>query len=267
MSALAIGFPPVGVFGIALAVLGAILSVVGFKGWKRIAFPAFFILLGIGEFTSIWKADLAHQDELARQHNDVENLRVDLRTSDTQRQVAEAYLKAKLEDAYQMNAQLAKFAPAIMKLAETSAEFTRKQYEVKVTSDKELYAFTMAEVKKIREFSQKYQTLSRQQTDEQFNSMRRPNLTEAERQQRWNEQTQKSTQLYYSRDNEFRTSILPDALYARQELLKRKISEPTLSPMQKSEVDIVMRGALAGPYPELALANYLEVMAKQLRLE
>ncbi len=208
-----------------------------------------------------------HERELDDQRQAVMSLRSVIQTNEVRSAADMGYLKAKLEDSEKLNEKLSKFAPAVMKLAETSAEFTRKQYETKVTSDKELYAFTIDVVKKIREFSQKYETLSRQQTDEMMNSVRQPNLTEAEKQQRWNQDTQKSIQLYYNRDNEFRTSILPDALYARQELLKRKLPEPTVSPMQKSEVDMVARGMLAGPYPELALADYLEIMAKPLSLK
>jgi|SRR6267154_215485 len=153
-----------------------------------------------------------------------------------------------------------------MKLAQSSAEFTRKQYEAKITTDKELHDFTMVVVGKIREFSHKYQLLQERQSEEMMNSVRQPNLTEAERQQRWNQQTQTITQLYYQRTFEFRDSILPDAIYAKTELLKRKVTEPVLMPMQKSEVETVLRGVLAGPYPEVALAVYLELMAKQLAL-
>lgn len=66
----------------------------------------------------------------------------------------------------------------------------------------------------------------------------------------------------YKMDFEFRDFILPDAIYARSELLKRKMPEPAMNPMQKSEVDIVFRGSLAGAYPELAAADYLELMAR-----
>jgi len=229
----------------------------------RVGVIAFGFSVSALTWLQIQRANGQHANEAHQQHVDIENLRDDLHKSETDRQVAEAYLKAKLEDSYQMNAQLTQLGPALMKLAQTSAHFERKQYEAKTTSDKELQDFTLGVVKKIREFSQKYETLERQQTDEMMMTTRQAQ-SDAERQRRWNEGTQKEIQLYYNRDAEFRASILPDALYARNELLKKKLPEPTLTPMHKSEVDIVLSGMLAGPYPELALADYLEVMAKEL---
>jgi hypothetical protein len=251
-------------FSILLAVLGAIVSILEFSGWKRWVMVLLFVLLGVGEYVSIRKADDAHAKEINDQKQAVETLRNIVQVNEIRNAGDMGYLKAKLEDSEKSNDRLSKFAPAIMKLAETSEEFTRKQYEVKVTSDKELYEFTMGVVKKIRDFSTKYQTLQRQQIDEAINASRTSNLSDAERHQRWNEETQKSIQLSYARDNEFRTSLLPDATYARQELLKRTLPEPVLPREQKYDVDMVFRGMLAGIYPELALANYLELMVKPL---
>lgn len=233
--------------------------------WASIVFVgvATSVLTGVSQS----HARKEHERELDEQRQAVMSLRSVIQTNEVRNAADMGYLKAKLEDSEKLNEKFSRFAPAVMKLAETSAEFTRKQYEAKVTSDKELYAFTMGVVKKIREFSQNYEILSRQQSDEMMNRVRQPNLTEAEKQQRWNEDTQKSIQLYYSRNGEFRASVLPDALYARQELLKRKLPEPTMSPMQKSEVDMVVQGILAGSYPELALADYLELMTKPLSLK
>jgi len=266
MPLLAMWFPSVGMFGVLLAVIGAVVSILAFTGWKRIALASLFVLLGIGEIVSINRADTAHDNEVRTQHTDIENLRGDLHKSDTERQVAEAYLKAKLEDSYQMNAQLSQLGPALLKIAQTSAAFERKQYEVKVVTDKQLRDFTLVLVSKIQQFSQKYVLLQRQQSDEEMNSVRSPQLSDSERQQRWSQSTQKEIQLYYSRDFEFRTSILPDAIYVRNEFQKRKVPEPILTPLEKSNVDMVLRGVLAGPYPERALANYLELLAKQLPL-
>ena len=267
MSLLAIWFPPVGAFGVLLAALGAGLSLIGFAGWRRIVYASLFVLLGIGDVVSAIRADGAHQVELKAQHDDIENLRAELRKSEVHRQVSEAYLKAKLEDSYQMYSQLAESGPALLKLAQTSAESERKQYEAKVRSAKELYDFTMGVVRKIRDFSQKYRLLEAQESESLMNSMKQPQLSDADRQQRWNQAMQKEIQLNYNRDFEFRSTILPDAVHAKYELQKRKVPDPPLSPVQRSEVDMVLRGVLAGSYPELAVADYLELMAKQLSLK
>jgi len=262
----AMWFPPVGTFGIVLAVLGFIVSIIEFKGWLRIILALGCVLLGIGEVISIVKADTTHDVEVKQQHADVENLRSDLHKSEIERQVAEAYLKAKLEDSYQMNAQLAQLGPALLKLAQTGAEFQKKQYEAKVTSDKELYDFTMGVVKKIRDFSSKYRQLEDKQASVLAISSRDPQLSDAERQRRWNDNTQKEIQLYYARDAEFHSTILSDALYAKNEMQKRGLPEPGMGqlPMAMSNVDMALRGILAGSYPELSLADYLELRAKEI---
>jgi len=241
-------------------------SILAFTGWKRMVLALAFVLLGIGELVSIHKADKAHETEISNQHIDLENLRYDLRKSEIDRQISEAYLKAKLEDSYQMNAQLAQLGPALLKLAEVSATFQKKQYESKITSNRELYDFTIGVAKKIRDFSDKYRALGRQQSDASLAAMSGVQ-SDAERQRRWDEGIQKEIQLSYVRDSEFRTSILPNALYANNELQKKRIPEPSLTPIQKSNVDMVLRGVLAGSYPELELADYLELRAKEIPLK
>ena len=202
MAYVALWFPPVGSFGIVLAVAGFIVSIIEFKGLLRVLLCTCCLLLGIGEIVSIVKADNAHNAEVGQQHADIENLRGDLRKSETEHQVAEAYLKAKLEDSYQMNTQLAQLGPALMKLAQVSAEFEKKQYESKTASNKELYDFTMGVVKKIRDFSEKYKTLESQETDALMASAKGAQ-SDAERQRRWSEGTQKEIQLYTTESRNF----------------------------------------------------------------
>ena len=92
--------------------------------------------------------------------------------------------------------------------------------------------------------------------------------SEAERSKLWAEENNNFIAAYYRTDTEFRTSILPDAVYVRNELLRRKIPEPPPNPMHLiSLVQMVFTGSLAGPYPEFDAADYLEQTAKQLRLK
>lgn len=258
----ALWFPPAGTFGIVLAVIGFIVSIIGFKGGRRVVLALVCVGLGVGEVVSIIRAEHAHASEQEQQHIDIESLRGELRRSETERQVSEAYLKAKLEDSYQVNAQLARFAPALMKLAKSTEEFTHRQFDAKIENDKDLYELTMQVVGKTREFSQKY-AKEREQLFDELTAIQ-PNLTEAERERLWNENIQKDIALHYTREREFRSLILPDALYVRQELQRRKMAEPSLSPTKKHEVDLVFQAVLAGVQPELAMADYLEIMAKPL---
>src|SRR5579862_5049671 len=255
---------PVGVCILVLTVIGAVLSVLEFRGWRRVVLVAVFVLLGLGEYVGIRQADFAHQLEVGKLNDKLDVFQA----SEVRNAVDLAYLKAKLEDASKMNEQLSQFAPAIMKLAQTSAEFTRKQYENKAMSDHDLYALTSLAVKNIRDFSSKYRAMDEKLFNETTNKIRSGSRTQADMVRLSGEEAQSFSDLRLQRDSEFRNSILPDAIFARQEMLKRKLPEPNLSQMEQATVDMVLHtGMLAGPYPELALADYLEVMAKPLSLK
>jgi hypothetical protein len=252
------------VIGIGGVLIGIKLT----KGESHNIWWTIIIIMGIGTSILTWKSQSHaredHKYEINQQKQAVESLRIIINANEIRNAGNMGYLRAKLEDSERWNEKLSQFAPAVARLAETTADFTRKQYEAKLVSDKELYNLTMDVVKRIRDFYQKYRALSDKQNEERMAISRITKFTEAERQNQWIKETQKSTQFYLDRDNEFRSSILPDALYARQELSKRKLSEPNLSPMNKSTVNMVLRGMLAGPYPELELADYLELMAKPI---
>ena len=257
MATFAIWLPPAGIFSLVLAVLGAIVSIWEFKGWKRIALASAFVLLGVGEGVVLYRADVAHDAEVKQQHVDVEALRSDLQKSELQRAAESAYLRAKIED-------YDKFGPALMLIAKTGAEFQRKQYENKVQTEKELYDFTMDVVKRIRALEAKYND-AEEKARADYDVARRGKITIEDNRGPWNDYIAKSTQLSTMKDREFRDTILPDALYARGEMWRRHIPEPVLDPMNRAGVDSALRGMLAGPYPEMSLAVYLEDMAKHLR--
>jgi hypothetical protein len=62
---------PVGGFSTLLAVLGAIVSILEFKGWKRWFFAFIFLLLGAGEWTVLIRNDNAmRKTETARQNQE-----------------------------------------------------------------------------------------------------------------------------------------------------------------------------------------------------
>ncbi len=254
------------IVGALLIIVTAILADKVSQRWKKWCW-ALFVVLVLAQAGLQIKSKRAgeakareQESEIRSQHTDIQNLMGELRKSETQRQVDNAILRTKLED----YSQLAQLGPALMKLAQTSAEFQRKQYETKVTSDKELYDLAMKSVDQIREFSKKYSML---ESENMRPILGFAQMSDAERQQKWNENTNKLIQLFYAKQSEFQTSILPDALYVRNEMLRRKLPEPPLEPAQKSEVNMVLHGALAGVYPELVFANYLAQMAKPLSLK
>ncbi len=202
-------FPSVGTFGIVLAVAGSLVSLLALTSWKR-SLALLFALLGVGEIVSIHKADVAHETEVENQHQDIETLTKELQKSETQRQMENAVLQTKLED----YAGLSRLGPALMKLAQASAEFQKKQYETKVISDRDLYDLTMKAVKNIRDFSKKYAELELKREQSLSNSTSGL-VSEIERQQKLSDEINRSFQLYRAKQSEFQISILPDAIYAR----------------------------------------------------
>jgi hypothetical protein len=262
LSAIIAWFPniPAGAFGIILAVLGALVAVLEFKGAKRFWWASAFILLGVFELVVIIRADQAHDAEVTTFTHEINGVKEQLHQSELARVADTNKLQGKVE-------VFAEFAPAVIKLAQATELSARKTFEAKMLSNKDLYDATIDVVKKLREFGQRRRLESSQQTDANMAAMQ-ATTTEAEKAKVWADQSNKLVATYYQKDAEFRTSILPDAVYVRNELLRRKIPEPPPNPMRPtSMVQMVFTGSLAGAYPEFDAADYLEQMAKQLRLK
>ncbi len=255
----AMWFPSVGTFGIVLAIIGSRVSLLNFTAWKRIGLAVVFVLLGMGEILSLYRADRSHEIEARNQHNDIQNLTEELHKSEAQRQVENATLRTRLED----YAGLSHLGPALMALAQTSAKFQKKQYETKIINDRDLYDLTMKVVKKIRDFSLKYTELEERRR--QASSSLSSGLdSEKEQQQKWSDEINKKLQMYRTKQAEFQISILPDAIYARNELLRSKLPEPLLKPSERTDLNVAFKGMVAGINPEMSLATYLEVWVKPL---
>jgi len=220
-------------------------------------------IIGVSGFISdlVQKAEerTRTQKTETEQRQAVDAIKDQLHQSEIQRIIDTRFLEGQIK-------VFAEFAPAIVKLAQATELNTRKTYEAKMLSNKELYDATIDVVKKMRAFGQKRRLESEQQMNASMAAMRKA-ASEAERSKLWTEETNNSVAAYYRTDTEFRTSILSDAVYVRNELLRRKIPEPPPNPMRSSMVQMVFTGSLAGPYPEFEAADYLEQMAKQLRLK
>ena len=190
---------------IAIAVASVLVGIKLAKGESHRFWWLTILIAGIGTsvLTGISQshARSEHHAEIKEQRDAVEGLKIIIQTNEIKNAGELGYMKAKLEDSERLNQQ---YAPAIKQLAQTSADYMQKQYENKVISDKELYDLTMGVVKNIRDFSQKYAAMSRQQNNEMMASVRQAG-TEAEGNQRWQKGTEDSIQLYEVRANEFRT--------------------------------------------------------------
>jgi hypothetical protein len=223
------------------------------------------------------KRQLAKLDQIPGLESQISTLRTTQNQSETARQVDNAYLRAKLEDAYKLNDQMRAFAPAVMQVAKAGQEFSRKQYEQKVLDNAQLKAFTASLVKRMRDLESHYKSLA----DEHFDAMRRkqmnralarppsaPKLTPEEiRTQGFidaQEEQSFYTQSRASYEQSFHATMMADAQYARRELLLRVGGDDFLTVREKARADTLIDGMLAGPSPLADACDYLEALLKKL---
>jgi hypothetical protein len=179
LSAIIAWFPniPAGAFGIILAVLGALVAVLEFKGAKRFWWASAFILLGVFELVVIIRADQAHDAEVTTFTHEINGVKEQLHQSELARVADTNKLQGKVE-------VFAEFAPAVIKLAQATELSARKTFEAKMLSNKDLYDATIDVVKKLREFGQRRRLESSQQTDANMAAMQ-ATTTEAEKAKVW----------------------------------------------------------------------------------
>ena len=217
---------PVGIFAVVLAVVGAVVTHTQTSGWKRICLTVLFVHLGAAEVVVIVRADHAHDAEVKKFGDDLSGIQKKLDDSEVNRRVDEAYLRAKWEDSQASLAQLSRFAPAIMKLAQTSADYQKKQFETKITSNKELYALAMDVVKRSRELASKYQRERIQDMNAPIGGKEMEALTPAQKDQRYGQERNRMLQTAYKQDSDFRQMVLADAKYIADEVRQRNVPEP-----------------------------------------
>ena len=97
--------PPIGLFGILLAVIGAVVSAVALKGWKKIVYPIIFVVLGIGEAVSIYRADDQHKNEVKALQDSIQSLKdkidhIATTVPPSERQGAAQQLKRQIDNPY-----------------------------------------------------------------------------------------------------------------------------------------------------------------------
>jgi hypothetical protein len=146
-----------------------------------------------------------------------------------------------------------RMASAVLKLAESSSQVT-------AATNKQICTNTMDIVKRMHSFARNRKNKSNHLINKEMNESRNAN-TEQERKQLWQQHTAQLTQLWNDEQYEFRSTILGEALYLKDELLKRLPSEP--KPGNRYPFH-VFEGSLAGNYPEEEVADYLEGLSRKL---
>ncbi len=193
----------------------------------------------------------------------ISSLRTDLQKSETEREVDDAYLKAKLED-YK---SLQDLAPSLLKLAQATEGYTQKQYEQKQLSDGQLSKSTHDLIGKMRVLGAKCKN-SEEAAFEKDNVLPSDwqQMTLVQRRQ-WEQQNTMQTERDYSEargscETEYRTQFQGDAEYLRDELISRlggRSFEDTydgkpLMDLKKAAID----GIFGGPDPVNDAADYLD---------
>jgi len=148
-----------------------------------------------------------------------------------------------------------KMASAVLKLAESSSQIT-------TMTNKQICSNTMDLVKRIHKFARDRREKSSRLSDQRMNAIRGArNKTEQEQTQIWQQYNVLQEQQWNNDQYEFRTTILGEMVYLKDELLKRLPSQPKPAPMYSQVFDY---GSLAGVYPEEGAADYLEGLTRKL---
>ncbi len=235
--------------------------------WRFRGYAVAAAILTIAQGVRLYQASQESHRVQASLNNSIRDLNGEIQKSDTASQVDNAYLKAKLEDAYKVNQELTGLAPALLKVAQVSADYTKKQYENKVLSDKKLLEFTAQAVTKIREIQSRCDTGT--QKAESIISVPPPTepMSQEQRNQYLINRQRQFAMAYQQSQSEceqtFRNVVLGDAAYARRELLSRIGGDGFLLPLERSK-GIAIDGVFAGVRPVGASADYLEALARKL---
>jgi hypothetical protein len=129
-------------------------------------------------------------------------------------------------------------------------------------TNKQICSNTIDLVKRIHKFARERREKSSQLSDQRMNAMRSiRNKTEQEKNQIWQQYNALDQQLWNNEQYEFRTTILGEAIYLKDELLKRLPLQPKPDHMYSHVFEY---GSLAGVYPEEAAADYLEGLSRKL---
>lgn len=254
ISALAIWFPPVGLFGATLAVLGAVVSIVEFKGWRRVLLASLFVLLGVGEAISIIRADSDHKEEVSGLNKALDRVQATLTATQIQSAADMGFLKGRLASG---------IGPDIGRLGAEIARENAKmiQQQTKTLSAKELSDSAINLAQKMREFERTWK-VQEQLAEEQLWNAQVAAKTPEEKVGLRNQETAFYIQSHANEEAAFRTQLLGQAIYLRDQLLMR-LGNPTIR-MEDRGKTLAFDGFLAGPTPISDAADYLEQLARQL---
>ncbi len=254
MAAVLMWFPPVGLFAAALAVLGAVVSIIEFKGWRRVLFASLFVAMGIGEAISIFKADSDHKEEVRGLNRALDGVEATLIATQIQSAADMGFLKGRLASG---------IGPDISRLGVEIARENAKMIaqQSKTFSAKELSNSAINLAQKMREFERAWRVQERLAEEQLWNAQIAAKTPEEKVQLR-NQKTAFYIQSHANEEAAFRNQLLGQAIYLRDQLLMR-LGNPAITTQDRSRT-LAFDGFLAGPAPISDAADYLEQLARQL---
>ena len=207
-------------------------------------------------------ASKAHKREIDQQRQAIDTLKAKFDEAEIKHTAEMNYMEEELNAFGQVD-------PAVLKLAQVSEENIRKQYEAKVLSNNQLRDLTTNVVKGMRDLSYKHKQLSDQQLAKNWAlrvQISKDGNDPLKMAQLRDQEMQELLQEHVRFEYEFKSNILGDAIYARDELLRR-IANPPQAAFYISGYDrggVVFQGFLAGVDPLREGADYLERLAMEL---
>jgi hypothetical protein len=266
-----LSFILLGIVQIFTAVWGGIVSVKSLPvSEKKMPHVLGFVFLGLfGVVLILWigyqtyaaeREAKISQERAEQSQIDMGNDLKEARTKLDQSVLAQEFMKGqlsglaivlgKMQDNGTLGAK--QVAGAIEKMAQSNAQTT-------ALSNKQLCTQTTALTKRMLAFEYRWHSARDQMSDRQSAAMREAS-GEGARKQLWNQQTRELIQSSQQENYEFRSTMLGEAIYLKDELLKRLPGEA--APEQKNL--IAFEGSTAGVSAIGDAANYLDALANKL---
>lgn len=195
-------------------------------------------------------------DALSEQKKISNKLQVDL----FQSHLSQEFMKGQLSSISSIMGKISQSVsdPGIKQMASAISKLASPSSQTTILTDKQLCTKAMDLAKRMHEFEYK-----RRVVEDATRNRWWPNLrlakTEQEKNEIWQKGTAQDTNVRMQLDHEFRATLLGEAVYLRDELLKRLPTQP------KPEMRLIaFEGALAGVSPVSDAAAYLENLSRKL---
>jgi len=253
---------------IALSTVGVIVSIKIPKEkhriWWIVSFIAFGVILSVLTYIQQSRTRTEYnrqQVEQAKQQKDLKDMLEKSGIALTQSRLAQEYMKGQLDSLSLLAGKISQSVsdPGIKQVAGAIEKLVQSNVQTIVASNKQICSNTFNLAKRMQKFEQERMSKSSRRMEQEWNAMRTAK-TDEEKHHIWNQYIAQSIQNSANEQYEFRTTLLGEAIYLKDELLKRLPSEPQPSRMEA----IAFEGSLAGPYPVSNAAVYLEKLARKL---